>query len=83
MVYNVLTYRMYVESSPLQLVLCLVLFVLSSPQLIVRLEELLSQFADLTFWLLRGDLVVCSLHLGLQLLQFSTTPLCLSQELNL
>ena len=63
--------------------LCLVLSVLSSFQFIVCLEELLPQFIDLTFRLLRGALLLCSLHLGLQPLQLSTTPLCLSQKLNL
>ena len=76
-------YIQHIYSSPFQFMLCLVLSVLSSFQFIVCLEELLPQFIDLTFRLLRGALLLCSLHLGLQPLQLSTTPLCLSQKLNL
>ena len=73
----------YSFSSPFQLVLCLVLSVLGSFQFIVCLEELLPQFIDLTFGLLGAALLLCSLHLSLQPLQLSTTPLCLSQKVDL
>lgn len=81
--YNNVCTCMYIYSSPFEFVLCLVLSVLSSFQFIVCLEELLSQFIDLTFRLLWGALLLCSLHLGLQPLQLSKTPLCISQKLDL
>ena len=71
------------RNSPLQMVSFLVFSVLSSFQFIVCLEELLPQFIDLTFRLLRRALLLCPLQLSLQPLQLCTTPLGLSQTLDL